>query len=405
LANFKLSLFSSYFLKMFIWRLEFFLAKHFPAGQLGNTGDSAEAVPARDGLSAENGIRTCTQSLLASVNVTQRLGEIHDSEPLRRLFANRLEVCGSSDIEGLGCPRLVGEKLSRWVIPLPKRFSCVTHTPIEHLCDIGAFVPHHSWTWTPGFAFNPLPEDFTTYSRHWHWWPDSSLWQRFYTLKQRSSALSHIWLHCKRMWQRIIHRFFPWQNPLLNFKFLHSRRSRSALAHRSDIWAIFNLMLLVALVTNFSFPKQLRWTLTPVHPSGASSSNSLIQVLVVVIVHNVLAFISCHLVDAFMHRRLLLSSERWALFRNKGFAFDVVLVLVCQEMIFLFYSDSAILSRHLRPLSIEHALSSICGDLCAISRTFASLGGAGTSWFKSILSYGGRSPANFIFVEHWFWFP
>jgi hypothetical protein len=210
-------------------------------------------------LSAENGVGASAAPLLLSVDIAQRLAEIHDFEALDGVSSQWFELAGGSVVEGLGGPGLVGEQLLCRVISGSEWASTVSHTVVEKRCHTRTCVSHRTWTRTNRMmrsSPNPCSKDPAAYSFHRSRRPASSPWQVFKVLKKRSSALScqlRVLIRKVLIW--VINWFKPWHYASLNFKLLNSWRRRSACALRHE-WSIFALNLPIAFAADFSMPKQ-----------------------------------------------------------------------------------------------------------------------------------------------------
>lgn len=97
-------------------------------------------------LSAENGIRARTASLLLCVDVAQRLSKIHDFKTLDRFFSMWNETCGLSEIKGLLCLGPIGwSEYLFWFTSGSAWALAVAHSSFEKLC--------YTWTWVSDIAW------------------------------------------------------------------------------------------------------------------------------------------------------------------------------------------------------------------------------------------------------------
>ena len=162
-------------------------------------------------MSAENGVGASAASLLLSVDVAQRFGQVDDFEALNWVSLDLFELTRSSVVEGLGGPGLVGKQLFCRVMSKSEWASAMAHAFFEKASDTRTFVSNRTWSRTNRpRTVDPSSKDSAAYSFHRKWRPTSSSWQVFKVPKKQSSSLSDQQLF--PIW--VINRFEPWFDSL-----------------------------------------------------------------------------------------------------------------------------------------------------------------------------------------------
>lgn len=86
-------------------------------------------------MGAENGVGASAASLLLSVDVAQRFGQVDDFEALDWVSLDLFKLTRCSVVEGLGGPGLVWKQLLCRVMSGSKWASAMAHSVFEKACD------------------------------------------------------------------------------------------------------------------------------------------------------------------------------------------------------------------------------------------------------------------------------